>query len=540
MNSDNNHYHGDIINSQFIDYIIKSYVPELQIEGYRLNMRVFRQAMIHQSIMPDSYLETYERLEYLGDAIFHMVVTEYICDRYDEEAVGFLTKLRIKLERGDSMVQLTTILTLDQYVQIAQNLYLNDHILEDIFESFIGAFFLNFGMKYTKKFIVALLEKHKDFAALIAYEDNYKDMLLQFFHKIKWGYPKYIERINSNGYFISIVKNPFGKVLGKGAAKSKIKSEQIASKNSLIACGIDINDEIGIDWINKINMVVEPDNIKKNKKNADYDEENKMSIFNPNNKLFNKSDIKNLLLSYNVLYPANMTPDLKTFYEAMTHKSYIKRKKLSKTDFKNKEKSVPLQAKSNERLQFLGDSVIHFIVGDYLYHHYTYQNEGFMTRLRCKLENKDSLFFLSKQSHIDQFLLLSQTIDVLHGRNNVNIIKGGLQAFVGALYLELGLRIAKEFVVSLILTEVNLEKLAEHETNYKELISQLFIKNKLGYPIYEVIKTEGPDHSKIFTMGLYYNNELKATGRAHSKRKAEQIASKRTYRLLQKDKTFPK
>lgn len=539
----------DIINFHFIDYIIKSYVPEIQSEERRININLFRQAMTHFSMtMAHEELGTYERLEYLGDAIFHMIVTEYIYDRYDTEGVGFLTKLRIKLERGDSMVQLTEILELDKYIQHSSDIFLNDHIMEDVFESFIGAFYLNFGMRHVRKFIIGLLEKHKDFSALIAYEDNYKDMLLQYFHKAKWGHPKYIKEMNPNGFFVSMVKNPFGEILGRGMAKSKKKSEQIASKKALMSLGIDVDDEIGIDWINKINIVTDGNDendgndgtdvdisakTKNQKKNADV---NKLSIFNPNNKLMKKTTIQNILQSYNVYLPPDRNMTIKIFYEAMTHKSYLKRKNLTEKDKKSKEDSVPLQSKSNERLQFLGDSIIHFVIGEHLYQTYKTRDEGFMTRLRCKLENRDSLFYLSKQSGIDRYLLLSQTIDVLHGRNNVNIIRGGLEAFVGAIYLELGLKITREFVLSVIRTELDIDKIAESETNYKEIISQLFINNKLGYPVYEIIKTEGPDHAKIFTMGLYHNNILIARGKALSKRKAEQIASKKMYRLLQKDK----
>ena len=528
----------DIINYAFIDYIIRSYVPSIQTENKKIKMGLFRQAMTHSSMVANKSIATYERLEYLGDAIFHMIITEYIYERYDDEGIGFLTKLRIKLERGDSMAELTNILETNRYIQYA-DIYLNDHILEDVFESFIGAFYLNFGIGSTRAFIIELLERHKDFASLNAYEDNYKDMLLQYFHKMKWGHPKYIEdttATKTTGYFVSIVKNPFGETLGVGTAKSKKKSEQIASKKSLEKLGINFNDELGLDWINKIESTINTDAgaKTKNQKKIPDDDENKLSVYNPNNKLMKKTDICKILQLYDVPYPTDIMPSYKIFYEAMTHKSYLKRKNLTAKDKKCAKNAVSLQKKSNERLQFLGDAIIHFIIGEHLYNKYPHRDEGFMTRLRCKLENRDSLFYLSKQVGIDSYLLLSQTIDVLHGRNNVNIIGGGLEAFVGAVYLELGLRPAREFVLEVIRTELDINQIAENETNYKEIISQIYVKNKWGYPVYKILKEEGPDHAKIFTMGLYFDGKLMTKGRAASKRKAEQIASKKMCALLQK------
>jgi len=188
-----------------------------------------------------------------------------------------------------------------------------------------------------------------------------------------------------------------------------------------------------------------------------------------------------------------------------------------------------LQKKSNERLQFLGDAVIHFIIAETLYHKYPTVDEGFLTRLRCRLENRDSLFFLAKQTGIDNYLLVSQNIEVLHGRNNINIIGGGFEAFVGALYLEYGLITAKMFVTEVIRQELNIQTIAENETNYKELVMQLYNQNRWGHPQYKLILESGLDHRKSFTMGIYLNGKLMGKATANSKKKAEQLASKQMF-----------
>ena len=188
-----------------------------------------------------------------------------------------------------------------------------------------------------------------------------------------------------------------------------------------------------------------------------------------------------------------------------------------------------LQKKSNERLQFLGDSVIHFVIGEYFYHKYRTRDEGFLTRLRCKLENRDSLFYLAKQTDIASYVLISQNIEILHGRNNINIISGGFEAFIGALYLEIGLNITREYILEIIRVELDVEQIAENETNYKELVLQLYKTNHWGHPEYKIIEEKGPDHSKIFTMGIYLENKLMGKGIASSKKNAEQLASKQMY-----------
>ena len=146
----------NVINYPYIDYIIKCYVPELQSNEKKygkVNMEHFREAMLHISTKYGDSDKTYERLEYLGDAIFHMIITEYFYKRYDEENEGFLTRLTNQDRTWRFNGRIGKILELDLYIQI-ENVTLSDNILEDVFEAFIGAFYLNFGMQYTKKFVI--------------------------------------------------------------------------------------------------------------------------------------------------------------------------------------------------------------------------------------------------------------------------------------------------------------------------------------------------------------------------------------------------
>lgn len=527
-------YYNDVINYPFIDYIIKAYVPDLQLDEKKYNkvdMNLFKEAMLHTTTKFQEHHKTYQRLEYLGDCFYHLIITEYLFQRYDEENSGFMTRLRIRIERGDSMVELTKILGLDKYIQI-YGISINDHILEDVFEAFIGAFYLSFGIKYTKILIINLIEKHKNLSEMIFYDDNYKDLLLQYYHQMKWGPPIYEDgqyNMPNNGKkFKSIVKNPFDKKLGEGTANRRDKAEQLASKNALIALGVIVNGEKDPNWIDKIEKEIKEKEIDKSGKKT-------MSVFNPNNKLLKCKNIMDILLLYNVVMPKNYKIDVKPFYEAMTHRSYLVRKKLSDEDIIASKNAVKLQKKSNERLKFMGDAVIHFVIGEFLYFKYPYADEGFLTRLRCKLEKRESLYYLAKQTGISDYLLVSQNIEILHGRNNVNIIGSGFEAFVGALYLQFGLFVCKQLITEIIRIELDITEIAENETNYKDLILQLYNKNHWGRPIYKVIKEDGPDHQKKFTIGIYLNGKSMGLGTASSKRKAEQIASKKMYDMYTKD-----
>ena len=517
----------NVINYPYIDYIIKKYVPEMlsdpEQKSKKINMEYFHEAMQHQSARYKTQEKTYERLEYLGDAIFHMIITEYLYNRYDTENGGFLTKLRIPIERGESMAELTRCLKLEPFIKTG-NINLSEDILEDVFEAFIGAFYMNFGIRYTRPFVINLIEKHKNLAELIYYDDNYKDLLQRYFHQSKWGHPIYKNTtehtgVNSSIMYVSTIRNPF-KIIGIGKSATRAKAEQLASKKALEKLGVIVDGEIDSEWLNKFDKA--EDITIKDKSNKTV-----ISVFNHNNKLLTKKIIKEILLKYNVSIPYSSTFNLRLFNEAMTHPSYLKRSTIKPgPDDKG---AVRLQSKCYERLQLLGDSVIHFVIGNMLFNKYSEADEGFLTRLRCKMENRETLFYLSKCSDISSYILISQHIELIHKRDNVNIIARGFEAFVGVLYLQMGLPIAKQFVTEAIETEINIEKLAEEETNYKERIMLIFNQNQWGYPVYKTLKEFGPDHEKMFTRGLYLNKKLIGKGTARSKKKAEQIASKQAY-----------
>ena len=282
------------------------------------------------------------------------------------------------------------------------------------------------------------------------------------------------------------------------------------------------------------------------------DIDNTVVVLNPNNKLVPKKYINNILKTYGVNYKIK---NLSIFQRALTHKSFLIKEmmkdennnKIDKEKFivikyveirdgniifrpvKKGEKIVPLQENAYERLEFLGDSVLHLIVAEYLYKRYPDQDEGFMTRLRTKIENGESLSQLAKIIGLNKYILISSHIESTGGRNNkVNILEDVFESFLGALYLDSNFDTCKKFITQLMEEKINFSYILKHETNFKDTLLRHYHQMQWTDPKYGIYKKNGPDHKKIFTM--FVTGEDGKTkvgfGTGPSKRKGEQYAAK--------------
>lgn len=211
----------------------------------------------------------YGRLEYLGDCAIHYVLGKYLFTRYEFEDEGFLTKLRTKLEKDETLSKLSKILGLQKYAIIARNIEQaggrmhNVHLTEDIFEAFIGALSLELPFEKLDKFILAIMENEMDIAELIHHDDNYKDQLMQYYHKMKWSEPKYIEDVSQHTNikegcveirsYTTYIKKPDGVIVGVGEGCSKPKSEQNAAYHALVNLGvINVNGDDNSDYYGEV------------------------------------------------------------------------------------------------------------------------------------------------------------------------------------------------------------------------------------------------------------------------------------------------
>lgn len=201
---------------------------------------------------------SYETLEFLGDGILHAILADYIYLRYDTRlAEGGMSNLRTKIEKDKTLTKFARALGFDRYALISKFLEENNHrsnndkMMEDIFEAFMGALFREVGYEKCYTFIKTLIEDSLDFSYIMFFEDNYKKILLEYFHKRDWKYPEYGELDRSGKdnkiTYMTYVKwkvsdQDDGTIVGYGSSTSKRDSEQEAAREALIYFGVLNND----------------------------------------------------------------------------------------------------------------------------------------------------------------------------------------------------------------------------------------------------------------------------------------------------------
>lgn len=197
---------------------------------------------------------------------------------------------------------------------------------------------------------------------------------------------------------------------------------------------------------------------------------------------------------------------------ALTHRSYAK---------SNSQEWLP----SNERLEFLGDSVLGMIVADYLYRRYPDKLEGGLTKRKSLLVNEGSLHRIARDLGLGRYILLSEEENKAGGRRLPSINADALEAVIGAIYLDGGLTAAKAFVSRILLSKTDRIMADKKLHNYKGELLEYLQSRSQGMPRYEVIDESGPDHDKVFTVEVYSNGEKIGYGTGLSKKDAEQKAA---------------
>lgn len=210
----------------------------------------------------------------------------------------------------------------------------------------------------------------------------------------------------------------------------------------------------------------------------------------------------------------NLIKDKKLLEQAFTHRSYLN---------ENLKKNLV----SNERLEFLGDSILSFIVSEYLYKNFTHLPEGDLTNLRSLLVQAKTLAKISRDLGFGAHLRLSRGEDESGGRTNNTILANTYEAFIGALFLDQGREHVGNFIQKTLFPEIPLLLQKGSFKDDKSLLQEYVQEKRFPPPLYKILKTEGPDHAKIFTVGVYINEELTAHGDGRSKNEAEKQAAKK-------------
>ena len=185
--------------------------------------------------------------------------------------------------------------------------------------------------------------------------------------------------------------------------------------------------------------------------------------------------------------------------------------------------------KNNERLEYLGDSVLNTIISEYLYQKYPYKEEGFLTELRSRIVQRKRLNELAHDIHLHQFMHYEKHNIRLE---NTDIMGDALEAFIGALYIDKGFQKTKKFVLNkLVKHQMDIEKMAVEDNNFK---GQLLMKSqKENVPlVYKHSATKSNGKQQIFVIELYYDEQLICTTQGFNKKDAEQEAAKITLEKL--------
>lgn len=206
--------------------------------------------------------------------------------------------------------------------------------------------------------------------------------------------------------------------------------------------------------------------------------------------------------------------DQNVLLSAITHRSYLNEHREATQDH-------------NERLEFLGDAVLELVVTDYLFNKYPDKPEGELTAVRAALVNTNSLADSSRELGVNDYLLMSKGEAKDTGRARQYILANAFEALIGALYVDLGYEAAKEFIASHLFEKT--DRIVEKRLwqDPKSRFQELAQEHSSITPTYETLSQEGPDHDRVFTVGVFVGKEKIGEGQGRSKQEAEQQAAEK-------------
>lgn len=204
------------------------------------------------------------------------------------------------------------------------------------------------------------------------------------------------------------------------------------------------------------------------------------------------------------------------------------RRALTHSSFANEGKK---KGKHNERLEFLGDSVLSVVVAEHLFTTYHQIPEGELTKLRASLVCEKALDVFAAKIELGKYLYLGHGEEMTGGRTRPSIIADAFEAVIAAIYLDGGLEAARRFVLGFIPEDLDINKpnpLSDYKTALQEVIQQ----NREEKVSYELTGEKGPDHAKIFTVEVRLNSNVIGAGEGSSKKQAEQNAAREALKLM--------
>ena len=200
---------------------------------------------------------------------------------------------------------------------------------------------------------------------------------------------------------------------------------------------------------------------------------------------------------------------------AFTHRSYAN--------------EVPQSIDNNEKLEFLGDSVLGIVVSDYLFRTLPEKVEGDLARIKSFVVSEASLAEIARFLKVDNFILIGKGEEQSGGRSKKAILADCMEAIIGAYYLDSGFKGARGFILSLVADEVRKVLEDRHQKDYKTLLQEYAQKRFHSYPRYRLVRKSGPDHDRTFWIEVELNKQSFGPGMGKNKKEAEQEAASRAW-----------
>lgn len=196
---------------------------------------------------------------------------------------------------------------------------------------------------------------------------------------------------------------------------------------------------------------------------------------------------------------------------SLTHRSYLN--------------EHPDALEDNERLEFLGDAILDFLVGEWLYNHFPEMAEGELTRLRSALVRTEQLAEFARQINLGNAIRLGRGEDENGGRERTALLCGAYEALIGALYLNAGLEAVRKFIEPYLVSSTE-EIIADRRDHDPKSLFQEWIQSQgFGPPIYRTVRSSGPEHDKMFEVEVLVDDQAYGKGSGHSKQSAAKSAA---------------
>ncbi|MEI6691468.1 MAG: ribonuclease III [Chlorobium sp.] len=212
--------------------------------------------------------------------------------------------------------------------------------------------------------------------------------------------------------------------------------------------------------------------------------------------------------------------NLPIYFTALTHRSVVH------------DPATSSIIESNQRLEFLGDSVLDLLVSEYLFKRFPESAEGELSSNRAKIVNRKSLAAFARTINLGDQLLIGESADELKIRNSESALADAFESLIGAIYIDKGIEDASDFISRHIIEHVNFNTIVAAEHNYKSRLIEYTQSHHLPAPVYSVMAEAGAEHEKTFTIGVSCTDQLLGKGTAQRKKDAEQLAAKEAMEKL--------